>query len=567
MNNELKFFAYCRKSSEDSKKQIASIQDQENSVSKMVDTEKLNLVIPPFKEEKSSKDPGRPIFNEMLDRIEKGEANAIICWDIDRLYRNPVDEGRLRWMLQKGVIKVIRTPYRQFYPDDAGLLMGVEGGRATDYVIRLSKNVKRGLNSKVMQGWRPTGAPIGYKNIGDVGDKTIVPDPERFHIVRQMWDLFLTGVYPVSKIHEIANTKFGLRTPTRKKLGGKPLTLTNVYEIFNDAFYYGSFYWNDPENGERKLFQGKHQPMITEKEFIRAKALLGRKSKPRPQVREFAFTGLVECGECHSAITAETKEQIICTQCKYKFSSVNKTQCPKCQTDSSEMKNPKILNYVYYHCTKKKNKNCTQKYIKLEELEKQFNVVLGDLKIDDDYLKIALDYLQEKEKSSGTTEKSIRVSLQSAYDDCQTRLKNLEREFTSSQNSNHELYSATEYVKSKNQILEERTVVEQSLSKVKENFDHSISQSERIFNFCTLAQKVFNGKDLKKKREIFSTIGSNLTLKDQKLIIDRLHPYLLIENELKEQKKLYSALEPEKEGYAERKKAAFAASVPSWLRE
>lgn len=65
---------------------------------------------------------------------------------------------------------------------------------------------------------------------------------------------------------------------------------------------------------------------------------------------------------------------------------------------------------------------------------------------------------------------------------------------------------------------------------------------------------------------IFSTIGSNLVLKDRKLTLERLHPYLLIENEVKAQKSLYAALEPEKKGYTERRKAAFAASLPTWLR-
>ena len=30
-------------------------------------------------------------------------------------------------------------------------------------------------------------------------------------------------------------------------------------------------------------------------------------------------------------------------------------------TDVSQMTNPKILKYVYYHCTKKKNPNCSSK--------------------------------------------------------------------------------------------------------------------------------------------------------------------------------------------------------------
>lgn len=43
-------------------------------------------------------------------------------------------------------------------------------------------------------------------------------------------------------------------------------------------------------------------------------------------------------------------------------------------------------------------------------------------------------------------------------------------------------------------------------------------------------------------------------------------PYLLIENELEAQRKLYEWLEPEKDGYEQRKKAVFAASIPNRLR-
>src|SRR5213594_2378651 len=130
MNTEekqLQFFIYCRKSSEDDR-QAASIVDQMRELSLFTQRSPITLAADPFKEEKSAKEPGRPTFNDMLRRIERGEANAILCWDIDRLYRNPVDEGRVRWLLQRGIIREIRTPFRAFYPQDAGLLMGVEGG-------------------------------------------------------------------------------------------------------------------------------------------------------------------------------------------------------------------------------------------------------------------------------------------------------------------------------------------------------------------------------------------------------------------------------------------------------
>lgn len=306
--------------------------------------------------------------------------------------------------------------------------------------------------------------------------------------------------------------------------------------------------------------------MITEKEYRRAQVLLGAKGKPQPHTREFAFTGLMRCGECASMITAEEKNQIICSGCKNKFAYKNKTACPKCKLEISKMKSPVILNYVYYRCTKKKNSMCSQKYIRLEDLEKQFSKVLGDVKIDEDYLNVALEYLADKQKNAGADEKVARMSLQEVYDNNQTRLKNLNREFTSPQNAKHEIYTAEEFKEQKAEILAERKEIEKGMNTVKEKLDQTLELSERTFIFCTYALHHFNTGDLQKKKEIFSTIGSNLTLLDKKLSIERLHPYMLIENELKDQRALFAPLEPEKRGYKKEKETIFIASLPSWLR-
>jgi hypothetical protein len=77
-------------------------------------------------------------------------------------------------------------------------------------------------------------------------------------------------------------------------------------------------------------------------------------------------------------ITAEEKFQIICPECKQKFASQNKSACPKCNVPIEEMKNPTLLHYVYYHCTKRKNPNCTQKSIRVEKLDKETRAQLGE---------------------------------------------------------------------------------------------------------------------------------------------------------------------------------------------
>ena len=95
-NEKLKYFIYCRKSKEDegSKDQILSIKSQRDLLTNLAKQKDLN-VISVLTENKTAFKPGRPIFNEMIDKIEQGKANALLVWKLDRLSRNPIDTGKL----------------------------------------------------------------------------------------------------------------------------------------------------------------------------------------------------------------------------------------------------------------------------------------------------------------------------------------------------------------------------------------------------------------------------------------------------------------------------------------
>ena len=568
MNQEtskIKYVAYCRKSSEDKERQVASIADQKRELREYAERENIHI-LKFFEESQSAHVRGRPIFGAMMAEFENGLANGLLVWHPNRIARNAFDGGWIITTIDESKLREVRTPYRVYgdHSDDKFFLQ-LEFGMAKKDSDDKGIAVKRAIKRKLSEGWRPSPAPIGYINIGDIGNKTIGPDPDRFDIAREMWDLFLTGTYSVSKIRDIANNQWGLRTLSRKKLGGKPLSMSHMYSIFNDPFYYGEFLFKNPETGERQLYQGAHQPMITKKEFERAQILLGRKGKPQPKNKEFAFTGLILCGECGCSVTAEEKHQVICTKCKHKFSCVNTTVCSKCGTDISEMKDPTILEYIYYHCTKKKSKKCTQRSIRLEKFEAQFNIELENKKIDDDYLKLALDYLNEKQELDEGKESAVTKSLQSALNDCQTRLNTLNKEYTSPQNARYEIYTPEEFSEYKKELKLERVNFEQQLKESQSNLDQVHELTTRTFNFCAYAHYHFNNGGIQTKRDIFANIGSNLTLMDQKVSIEAYRPYILIENELAAQRELFEGLEPTKIGYAKRKEEVFASSVPSWL--
>src|SRR3989344_979581 len=252
---KIKYFLYARKSSESEDRQVQSIDDQINRLKELVGT--LGLSVKEIlTEAKSAKKPYiRPVFATMLERIEKGEAQGILCWQINRLSRNPIDSGKLSWMLQQGTLKSIQTIDRQYLPDDNVLLFSVESGQANQFILDLKKNVKRGTDSKLEKGWRPNLAPQGYLN--DKEEKTIIEDPLSFSLIRKMWDLMLTGNHTPPKILDIANKEWGYRTRKFKRGGGGELSKSGIYKIFTNKFYAGIIEWDGRD------IEGKQKRMVS----------------------------------------------------------------------------------------------------------------------------------------------------------------------------------------------------------------------------------------------------------------------------------------------------------------
>src|ERR1039457_4137452 len=98
------FFLYARKSTDVEDKQILSIDAQVNELREFAERERLSIVAELI-EKQSAKTPGRPVFNEMLERIQAGEALGNLRWHPDRLVRNSVDGGQIIYLLDTGALK------------------------------------------------------------------------------------------------------------------------------------------------------------------------------------------------------------------------------------------------------------------------------------------------------------------------------------------------------------------------------------------------------------------------------------------------------------------------------
>ena len=184
------YFLYVRKSTDVEDKQVRSIDDQLAVLRALAKTEGLTIA-DEFIEKRSAKLPGRPVFSDMLACIERGEAQGIICWKLDRLARNPVDGGQISWFIQQGIIQHIQTHDRSYRPTDNILMMSVEFGMANQYILDLASNVKRGLHEKAKRGDFPGLAPVGYMN--DLRVKRIATNKKEAKIVRRTFELYAEG--------------------------------------------------------------------------------------------------------------------------------------------------------------------------------------------------------------------------------------------------------------------------------------------------------------------------------------------------------------------------------------
>ncbi len=490
IENKQKYFIYARKSSEPDDRQVLSIESQIDELKSIAKKENLKI-LNIFTESKSAKEPGRPVFNELINRIYNGEAKGILCWKLDRLARNPVDGGQISWLLQQGVIESIKTFGREYKPSDNVLIMSVELGMANQFIRDLRDNTKRGLKTKVDKGWMPQLAPIGY--INNVIDKTIEKDPERFEIVKRMWKLMLTGTYSAVKVLKIATDEWKLKTKQRKRIGGTPLSRSAIYTVFTNPFYYGYF------RRQGELCKGLHPAMITEEEFWEVQKILGKKGVKRPKSHDFTFTGMIRCGECGAMITAEHKHKV--------------------------QKNGTKHEYIYYHCTKrKKDTNCTQPSIRDTDMEGLIADDLLRLKISEKMLRLALEYIREENKEEIQQREAIYKNLESSYRASQKHIDNLIDMRV------RELIGDDEYIDRKNKLLVEKKQIKAKLDLLENRSNEWLELTEKSFIFAHEAYELFINGTKEDKKIILQIFGSNLVLKNKKLYIEPVKPFACITN-------------------------------------
>lgn len=291
VNQKQKAILFARVSSKEQSDEGYSLEAQEKMLSEYANKHDMEIAHIYKISETASKIQCRKEFNDMLKRADYTGARHIVCEKIDRLTRNMKDAGIVYDWLQADANRQLHFVKENFIinkntPAHQSLVWNMKVSIAKFYTDNLSEEVKKGQMEKLRQGWKPYRPSLGYKTAEEAGHKIHVPDEVSSIFVKQIFELYSTGLYSVK---DLANLMYnnGLRS-----INGLKVSPSNIFRLLNNPFYYGEIRWND------KYYQGKHTPLISKELFDACQHILNG-GKPDKYVKHNPlFKGMVECGKC-----------------------------------------------------------------------------------------------------------------------------------------------------------------------------------------------------------------------------------------------------------------------------
>ena len=465
MNEQPKrYFIYVRKSTGGEERQARSIDDQLAEIRELVAKEKLD-VVGSFEEAQSAMSKGRPQFNEMLTRIEAGEADGIIAWHPDRLARNAFDGGHVIDLIDQQKIRDLKFCAFWFEPTAQGkLMLNLAFGQSKYYSDSLSVNIRRGQRQKTKEGVWAWKAPVGYSNHPTM--RTIVLDPAKAPLLKRTFEIYAAGKSTLVELRRQMNAE-GLRG-----IHNNAMSLSRFQYLLKNPFYCGLL----RINGE--IHEGSHEPLITKDLFDTVQEVMLRRSKPNTiRLKLFVYRGFLLCAGCGSTITCETQK-----------------------------------GHNYLRCTKRRVPHCPQLYTREELVTAQIAEALTSVSMPDHWAEWMKRELQN-DRASGkevAAEQSAKVKGDIAKID--VKLDRLTAAYLDAG-----AFTAIEFRNRKADLIGTKRKFLDTLTAIDKSHESRFEPINRFVNGSKQRKYVASRAVPQELRESFQTTGSNLLLDNRKL--------------------------------------------------
>lgn len=460
---------YARVSSKEQEKEGFSIPAQLKLLKEYAAANGFSLM-QEYVDVETAKQTGRAAFDEMVAYLKAHPTVRLMLVEkTDRLYRNlkdwvTVDELEVEMHFPKEGVVLSRESR-----SSEKFMHGIKVLMAKNYIDNLSEETRKGMTEKAAQGFWPSIAPLGYRNVTrDDGRKIIVPDEVTAPIIRKMFEWYARGDVSTQEVTKMARAA-GL---VFRKSGGR-IPKSTVAAILRKRIYTGRFDWDG------KTYQGRYEAIVSAELWERVQDVMdGRNARgAKKGRRDFAFSGLIACHACGCAVVGEIKKE----------------------------------RYVYYHCTGYADKcqgnpaSCRRKYVREEALEAQFTKLLDRLRFDDE----VLDWVRDALHSSHADERREHEQA----------IKRLEAEAKRLNDRIHAMYvdkldglvDTAFFEKMSNQWREDEARCQREIER-HWNADKSyLGEGIALLDLARDAQRLFTTQEPREKRRLLNFLLSNCT--------------------------------------------------------
>jgi site-specific DNA recombinase len=477
---------YARVSSKEQEKEGFSIPAQLKLLKEYAAAQGF-VVVQEYVDVETAKQTGRVAFGEMIGYLKEHPAIRVMLVEkTDRLYRNlkdwvTVDELDVEIHFPKEGVVLSRESR-----SSEKFMHGIKVLMAKNYIDNLSEEARKGMQEKAEQGIWPTKSPLGYRNVaGPDGKKIIAIDPEVAPIVSKLFEWYATGQYALKEVAQKARDAGFLYRRT-----GASVPVSAVHSILRNRLYTGQFEWNG------KLFQGRHQPLISEELWERVQGVLdGRNvSKAKRGKHDFAFSGLIACAKCGCSVVGEIKKE----------------------------------RYVYYHCTGYSDKclgspiSCRRHYVREEVLEQKFTELLGQLRFDDEVLEWVRESLHASHADERREHEEAIRRLQVEHKRIGDRINAMYLDKLDGR------VDSAFFDKMSAEWREEQNRCLREIARHESAEQSYMDEGVQILKLARNAQKLFERQQPREKRRLLNFVLSNCSWEDGEVIANFRQPFDLL---------------------------------------
>ena len=295
--NKVKCAIYTRVSTDNQAEvEFNSCKTQESRIRSFISSQEKMDVFEVYSDEGySGANIERPALMQMMGDIEQGRINVVVAYKIDRLTRSPKDFYQLIEVFDKYNVNFISVTERFDTSTPSGrLLRNIMLTFAQFERELISERTRDKMLERAKNGfWNSGHTPFGYKK----ENKKLVIEPMEAEIVRAIFKTYISTastaeVYKKLKAEKIFNRK------------GLPFSIEDIRKLLKRIVYIGKVEY------QGKVFQGIHEPIISENLFNEAQKLHGNRVKKSKTYNFSLFPGMVHCKECGSIMSAVFSNKI-----------------------------------------------------------------------------------------------------------------------------------------------------------------------------------------------------------------------------------------------------------------